>query len=144
MAVSSQFRDFVEEQLGRHGWDVSIRAMFGGAGVYCDGLMVGLIAFETLYLRVDDETRSTFEDAGGEAFVYQGKSANNPSVMPYWTFPEGAYDAPEVMAEWLALACGAAARAAAKKGQKRAKTGAKNSGAKKTGVKKAGATKLGG
>lgn len=112
MAVSVQFRDFVEEQLAPHG-AVAIRAMFGGAGVYVDGLMVGLIAFETVYLRVDEATKPAFEAAGGEAFVYQGKT--KPAAMPYWTFPEDAFDDEVLMGHWLGLARDAAARVAAKK-----------------------------
>lgn len=35
--------------------DVRSRAMFGGHGIYHDGVMIGLIASGVFYLKVDDE-----------------------------------------------------------------------------------------
>ena len=43
MTVSAGFVDMLKEQLVEFG-SVSVRRMFGGAGVYNDGVMFGLIA----------------------------------------------------------------------------------------------------
>ena len=42
--------------------------MFGGVGLYCDGVFFGLIALDVLYLKVDATTRSDYESAGSLPF----------------------------------------------------------------------------
>jgi DNA transformation protein and related proteins len=107
------------EPLGR----ITVRRMFGGAGLYADGLIVGLEVEGTLYLKTDDQTRQAFADAGGAPFVYDGKG--KPITMSYWTAPDDAMDAPEAMRPWATLALEASLRSAASK--KQAKKAAKKS-----------------
>ena len=57
MSVSASFKEFLIEQMAGFG-PVTIRAMFGGAGVMCDGLMFALIDDEVLYLKADDMTKA--------------------------------------------------------------------------------------
>lgn len=87
------------------------KRMFGGVGLYVDDLFVALIADGRLYLKVDAQTRSTFEEAGGEAFVYgaKGKSV----TMSYCSAPTAAMDGPAQMAPWARLAVQAAGAARA-------------------------------
>ncbi len=92
---------------------ITVRRMFGGAGVYADGLIVGLEVGGALYLKTDDQTRQAFADAGGQPFVYDGKG--QPVTMSYWTPPEEAMDSPEAMQPWARLALAASLRAAAAK-----------------------------
>jgi DNA transformation protein len=91
--------------------------MFGGAGIYRDGLMFGLVAGDDVYLKADDETRERFREAGCRCFVYEkdGKTVE----MSYWSVPDEAMDDPELLRRWADLACGAALRA---KRPKRRKT----------------------
>ncbi len=117
MTVSAQFRAFVEELLSPHG-AVRIRAMFGGAGVYLDDLMVALIADDMLYLKADAQTEERFADAGCEQFSYDAKG--RAMTMSYWSCPEAAFDDRQAMAAWLEAARAAAVRAAAKRKPKRA------------------------
>ncbi len=44
------FHEFVMELFGPMG-PVSVRRMFGGAGVFKDGLMFGLLADDVIYLK---------------------------------------------------------------------------------------------
>ena len=53
MAVSSEYLDYVHDQLSGLG-GVTSRRMFGGAGLYCDEFFLALIDNDTLYLRVND------------------------------------------------------------------------------------------
>lgn len=92
---------------------ITARRMFGGAGLYADGLIVGLEVAGSLYLKTDDQTRQAFAGAGGQPFVYDGKG--QPVTMSYWTPPEEAMDSPEAMQPWARLALDAALRAAAAK-----------------------------
>ena len=107
MAISDEFVDYVIDQLAAWG-QVSARKMFGGAGLYCDGVMFGLIADDVAYLKVDDSNR--------EDFVREGSSAFNPYpdkvksvVMSYYEIPADILEARELLAKWaeraLAVAC---------------------------------------
>ena len=85
------------------------RRMFGGYGIYLDGLMFGLIAYERLYLKVDADSEPRWQAAGGEPFVYDGKG--KPVKMSYYTPPAEALESPELMRPWARLALEAALRA---------------------------------
>jgi len=110
MAVSESLRELLHEQLAPLG-HVTVRRMFGGAGVYCDGLMFGLIARDTLYFKTDDGNRAAYEAESMEPFTYEGKA--KPIQMSYWRVPERLFDEPEELAEWARAALAAARRAAA-------------------------------
>ena len=66
MAKDSEFVEFVLESLQPLG-GLSARRMFGGWGIYKDGVMFALIAHDQLYLRVDDGTRAAYEAAGPQS-----------------------------------------------------------------------------
>jgi DNA transformation protein len=89
---------------------VRARAMFGGWGVYLGGRMFGLIIGERLYLKTDELTRSRFEEAGGEPFVYEGKG-RKPVTLSYWTPPADAADDALALLPWARRAVEAAQRA---------------------------------
>src|ERR1051325_3013663 len=67
MPVSQTYREFVLEQLGRV-TPVTGKSMFGGVGIYAQGLFFALIAENRLYFKVDDATRPDFEQRGMEPF----------------------------------------------------------------------------
>lgn len=112
MAVSAEYRTYLEE-LFQSIPGVQFRRMFGGLGVFRDGVMFGLVAFERLYFKTDDETEPRFAEAGAEPFVYDGKG--KPIQMSYWTAPDEALDDPELFEEWARLGIEASRRAAAAK-----------------------------
>lgn len=93
---------------------VRVRRMFGGHGIYVDDLFIALIAYDTLFLKADDETRPVFQAAGGEPFVYDGGARKQVSVN-YWTVPAEAMESPAQMQPWARLAIAAALRARAAK-----------------------------
>jgi len=90
--------------------EITIRKMFGGAGVYCDGAIFAITGDEGLWLKVDDVSRAEFKAAGLQPFTYNfgdGKTGQ----MSYYTAPEEIYDDHEALTHWTALALGAARRA---------------------------------
>lgn len=89
------------------------RRMFGGHGFYVDDLFLALIASERLYLKVDAQTRPTFEAAGCEPFVYDAKGES--VTLGYFSAPEEAIESPQAMQPWARLALEAALRARAAK-----------------------------
>ncbi len=60
MAVSSEYVNYILDQLTCVG-EVSARRMFGGAGLYRDGLFFALIANDVVYFKVDDSNRGEYE-----------------------------------------------------------------------------------
>jgi len=97
------------EPLGK----VSARAMFGGHGVYVDGIIIGIVVEGRLYLKADALTEPRFVATGNAPFMYA--SPKGPMAMSYWSVPEEALDSPEAMGPWARLALEAARRKAAAK-----------------------------
>lgn len=128
MSASEGFQEFLRDQLAGFG-PVSIRRMFGGAGVYADNVMFGLIADDTLYLKADDTTAPDFEAEGMRAFTYTAKG-RKPVSMSYWEVPPRLLEDPDELVAWaraaLSIAC-AAKRPARKKKPARRKTAPKRS-----------------
>ena len=78
---------------------ITVRKMFGGAGLYHDGTIFCLIAFEEIFLKASGDFADELEAMGSSPFVYEGKG--KPETMSYWRMPESALDDP---AEAVALA----------------------------------------
>ena len=89
--------------------------MFGGAGVYRDGIMFSLVSGDDVYLKCDETTSERFREAGCQPFVYS--KDGKPMTMSYWSVPEQALDDGELLKVWVDLAYQAALRA--KKPRKR-------------------------
>jgi DNA transformation protein len=68
-AEAKAFKDGVVNHLNQVA-PVTARAMFGGYGLYCEGLMFALIADETLYFKVDAGNQSRFTEAAMGPFTY--------------------------------------------------------------------------
>jgi len=103
MAVSVSFRDYVVDQLAELGF-VTVKKMFGGAGVYYDGLIFGLLADDVLYFKVDDSNKSDYVRAGMEPFQ---PFDDKPMVMPYYEVPVDILENRELLAEWAMKALSA-------------------------------------
>ena len=110
MKATSEFADYAVELLGAAG-RVAARRMFGGYGVYCDGVMFALIADDVLYLKADDVNRPELERAGSAPFVYEAKGRR--ATMTYWRAPDDAMESRAAMAPWARAALAAALRAKA-------------------------------
>lgn len=108
MSVNEEYKAFLHELFTGFG-PITIRHMFGGGGVYHDGVMFALIADETLYLKADEITRADFEAEGMGPFTYTGKG--KPVRMSYWELPEALYDDPDRFADWARTAFDVALRA---------------------------------
>ena len=107
MAIAPDFIQHCCELLSCAG-AVSGKRMFGGYGLYVDGVFVAIIAGETLYLKTDDTTRARFADAGCVPFEYTaGGELHSTS---YWSVPSDAMDSSARMAPWARLAMEAALR----------------------------------
>jgi len=93
--------------------------MFGGHGLYCDGVFFGIALDNMLYLKADDRNRGEFERAGSEMFSYSRKGKR--ATLNFYRAPEEALDAPQLMLPWAKSAVGAALRARAENSQRTAR-----------------------
>lgn len=87
---------------------VTVRKMFGGAGIYHEGLIFALEGDGEILLKADAESAPEFASAGARQFIYEGKG--KVVAMPYWTVPEEAIDDEEERLVWLRKAYEAALR----------------------------------
>jgi DNA transformation protein and related proteins len=101
----SDFINFLHEVFSDFG-SINSRKMFGGYGVYYDGLMFGLVADDTLYLKVDETTKQQFIDKDLTPFEYDKR--NKKVQMSYYLAPEEIYDVPGEAVYWARLAYQAA------------------------------------
>lgn len=120
MANSLEFRDYILDILAPLGAEtagaVTARVMFGGHGIFLDGLMFGLLASDALYLKADDQNHPVFAEAGAQAFRPFG---NGRMVMRYYDVPADVMDDTDRLCEWARLAHGAAIRGRAAKPKRR-------------------------
>lgn len=126
MAVSAEFIAFLEECLAPLG-PIQSRRMFGGAGLYCDGVMFALIADDAVYLKANDDTSAAFKAEGLKPFTYAGKA--KPVTMSYWRAPERVFDDPDEFVEWARVAIGVAKAHARAKPKAKPKSKIKRSAA---------------
>jgi DNA transformation protein len=110
-----QFVEHVIEILRAFG-PVEPRRMFGGWGLYHQGVFFALILGDTLYFKTDDENRAAFDVRGLQAFTFEKKGER--IVTHYYAAPEEALEDPAEAARWARSGYAAALRAAAAKATK--------------------------
>ena len=115
MSVSADYHDFVVEQLAALP-RLSSRRMFGGVGLYADGLFFGLIDDDVLYLKVDDTNRPDFERLGMSRF--QPFADRPDKSMSYYTVPADVLEDAEQLCEWARRSMAAAVRSGPRRPRK--------------------------
>src|SRR5499425_2098921 len=113
MVASDSFAEFLREQLAPLG-RVTMRRMFGKTGVFCDGLMLGMVRDDALYFRVDDHNQAVFAEARSSPPLNYEKKGESIDLA-FWRAPERLFDEPEELIAWARAALGAARRVAAKR-----------------------------
>lgn len=83
------------------GAGVTSRAMFGGYGLYKDGVIFGIIVEDELYFKVGGSNKKDYESAGSEPFTYTAKGRSKVT-MSYWKVPETILDDAAEVARWAA------------------------------------------
>jgi DNA transformation protein and related proteins len=88
---------------------VTIKRMFGGAGIYAEGRMFALVHEGAIYLKADAQNAAAFEGEGLPSFTYTTR-AGQRGVLSYRRMPDRLYDDPEELALWAREALAAARR----------------------------------
>jgi DNA transformation protein len=117
MALTREYLAFIRDQMSGFG-PVSVKRMFGGAGVSLDDVNFAIIADEILYLKADPVNEPAFEAEGLEPFSYQGRNGKRMQ-MSYRRAPPRVMDDMDEMTLWCRRAFEAALRA---RGPSRGKT----------------------
>lgn len=107
--IDSEFAQYCCELLSGVG-PCTAKRMFGGWGIGTDGMNIAILANlgegDTLWLKVNGDTRAQFEAAGCAPFTYEarGKSVS----LGYYNVPAEAMESPPLMLPWARLALQAA------------------------------------
>ena len=92
---------------------VQARRMFGGYGIYLDGVIFALQVDGEIMLKGDAQTLPAYEAAGMAQWVYEMKG--RAGAMPYWRMPDICFDDGAELRRLSALALAAGRRHAAAK-----------------------------
>ena len=115
----TEFVEHLHEVFGEFG-SIQVRRMFGGHGLFRHGLMFGLVAEDTVYLKADESSAVHFEEKGLEQFEY-GRSGKRVKLS-YFQAPDEIFDDPSEAAAWAGRAFDAAVRADRKPKRKSARS----------------------
>ena len=99
-----RFLEYVLKDVLEHIRNITYKHMFGGYGIYKNGIIFAIIAWDQLYFKVDERTVDAYKKLGSEHFTYErgGKTAS----LHYWTVPEEIMSDKEKIKEWVEEAVG--------------------------------------
>jgi DNA transformation protein and related proteins len=104
--------EFIRDLFAPFG-PVTVKRMFGGAGIWSEGLMFALVFDGAIFLKVDETSIPDFEREGSRPFVYtRAKSPGRVggASLAFWRLPERLYDDPDELAVWASRALAIAQR----------------------------------
>ena len=99
--------------------EVTVKRMFGGAGVYAEGVCFAIEHGGEVFLKIDSLSQPTFAEAGSSPFIYVARG--KPMPTSYWRLPASAHDEAEELRRWASLGLEAARRAADGKAKPKAR-----------------------
>jgi DNA transformation protein len=120
MAVNQEYIEYVLDQLAGFG-PVESKRMFGGAGLYLEGRVFGLIASDVLYFKTDETNKGDYIAAGSGPFKPFGKDSYE---MSYYEVPIDVLEDTDLLKEWASKAFLIARKK--KERKKRAAAGVRN------------------
>ena len=90
MKVSNEYLQFIMQKLDPLG-NVMSRAMFGGYGIFHEGVMFALIADDTLFFKVNESNRDIYKQSGSKPFQHG---------ISYWEVPAELLEEDSRLHEW--------------------------------------------
>lgn len=98
---------------------MSARRMFGGYGIYKDGIIIALADDEELYFKSVPTSEVYYQSFGSTPFIYEGQL--RPIQLSYWKVPEDVMNDPKTLEKWVEIAFQSSKEYQAKKPPKRTK-----------------------
>ena len=107
MSVSAEDIAFAVDLFAPMG-AIRFRKMMGGAMLYCDDAIFGLLDSDgTVFLRAKGAFAEKLESLGSR--IFSTEMGGKPSTMGYWTLPEAALDDPDIACDLARQALAASA-----------------------------------
>ena len=100
MARDDSFHEYVMSEVFAGINGISSRPMFGGFGIYRDGVFFALIGEGELYFKVDDSNQADYEKRGSKPFIYTGHKGKDVT-MSYWLLPEEIMEDRDKLVKWV-------------------------------------------
>jgi DNA transformation protein and related proteins len=98
---------------------VIVKRMFGGSGIYAEGLCFAIELKGEVFLKTDSLSRADFSAADSAPFTYVAKGKSRPTS--YWSLPAIAHDEVDELRRWAHMGLEAARRAAAARAKPKGK-----------------------
>ncbi len=98
------FHDYVVHDLMGHIRGIESKAMFGGWGLYKNGVVFGIIADDQLYFKAGDRNRKDYEDSGSSPFTYVA-AGRKKVTMSYWEVPANVIENRDELEQWIDQSC---------------------------------------
>ena len=89
---------------------ITVKRMFGGAGIYAEGLCFAIELKGEVFLKADALSQPDYSSAGSAPFVYVAKGQSRPSS--YWSLPAAAHEDGDELRRWATAGLEAARRVA--------------------------------
>src|SRR3989338_8881550 len=98
------FKEFIEDQLKRLE-EVSLKRMFGGFGLYLDGVFFGILSDDRLYFKTDEISRPAYVKLGSTPFTYLKKDKKSGRkktavLKNYYEVPVDILEDRDELTEW--------------------------------------------
>lgn len=91
---------------------ITSRKMFGGIGIYCDGVFFAVIDDDKLFFKADDVNGPEYDKFGASQWVIQGEV---PQPQPYREVPGAILADSRAIGDWIDAAVAVALRKKKKK-----------------------------
>ena len=100
MSRDAGFHEYIMNDVLGGMSSIKSRAMFGGWGIYKDGIFFALIADGELYFKVDDSNRADYEKRGSKPFIYSMRDGKK-TTMSYWPLPGEIMEDRQELEVWI-------------------------------------------
>lgn len=100
MMQKNEYLTFILEDVLGHISGITFRAMFGGYGIYKNGIIFAIIAYDQLYFKVGDKNIKDYQEKDSYPFEYEQKGRQQ-IAMPYWLVPEEILNDKNEVGKWV-------------------------------------------
>lgn len=100
MPRNEGFVQYIVEEVMQGVSGITVKGMFGGYGIYKEGIIFGLIVQNMLYFKVDESNRSDYEEHESVPFSYDTKKGKKV-LTSYWEVPQTILEEFSSLETWI-------------------------------------------